>query len=115
MIFHLTFLFLRLYQSTFSLQARHFLEPYELFKSEAEEALEKTKNSLKVLREFKIQFENTRNSIDKYFKDPEKVKKWEFSNDLVFTRYDQFVKRLELIEVSILSVYNGILHLRKCF
>ena len=63
--------------------------------------MEKIKSCLEVLQEYKSQFENTRNTISKYFKDDRPVKKWEFANDLVFTRYDQFIKRVELIEVIV--------------
>ena len=62
--------------------------------------MEKVKSCLAVLQHFKMEFENTRNSIDKFFKDNAPVKKWEFSNDLVFARYDQFLKRVQLVEVS---------------
>ena len=80
------------------------MDPFEIFKNEPEEAMEKIKSCLGVLCEYKAQFENTRNSIDKFFKNDEPVKKWEFSNDLVFTRFDQFIKRVELVEVGALCV-----------
>ena len=76
------------------------MEPHEIFKNEPEDAIEKIRNCLAVLHEYKLQFENTRNTIDKFFHDDVPVKKWEFSNDLVFPRYDQFIKRVELIEVK---------------
>lgn len=83
------------------LKARTYLDPFEIFKNEPEEAMDKIKSCLEVLQEYKSQFENTRNTISKYFKDDRPVKKWEFANDLVFTRYDQFIKRVELIEVIV--------------
>ena len=61
--------------------------------------MEKVKSCISVLEEYKTEFENTRNSIDKFFKEDNPVKKWEFSNDLVFTRFDQFLKRVQLVEV----------------
>ncbi len=81
------------------------MDPYEIFKNEPEEAIDKIKNCLSVLHEYKAQFENTRNTIEKYFAKDAPVKKWEFSNDLVFTRYDQFIKRIELIEVILNDDY----------
>ena len=62
--------------------------------------MEKVKSCLAVLQQYKTEFEYTRSSIDKFFKDNVPVKKWEFSNDLVFARYDQFLKRVQLVEVS---------------
>jgi len=78
--------------------ARTYLDPFEIFKNEPEEAMEKVKSCLAVLQQYKTEFENTRNSIDKFFKNDLPVKKWEFSNDLVFTRYDQFLERVQLVE-----------------
>ena len=83
-------------------QARTYLDPFEIFKNEPEEAMEKVKSCLAVLQQYKTEFENTRNSIDKFFKDNVPVKKWEFSNDLVFARYDEFLKRVQLVEVCFL-------------
>ena len=80
-------------------QARTYLDPAEIFKGESEECIEKVETTIRVLKEYKLQFENTRNNIDSYFKDGAKVIKWEFSSDLVFTRFDQFIQRLELVQV----------------
>ena len=44
------------------------------------QAIEKINNCLAVLHEYKDQFENSRNSIEKYFAKDAVVKKWEFSN-----------------------------------
>ena len=65
--------------------------------------MEKVKSCLAVLQQYKTEFENTRNSIDKFFKNDLPVKKWEFSNDLVFTRYDQFLERVQLVEVCYMN------------
>ena len=77
--------------------ARNYLDPMEIFKGENEECITKVGMTVSILKEFKVQFENLRNSIGTYFKTDVPVKRWEFSSDLVFTRYDQFIKRLELV------------------
>ena len=38
------------------------------------------------------------------FKDGQEVKLWEFSNDLVFTRIDKFIERLQVVEVNVLNL-----------
>ena len=78
---------------------RNYLDPSEIFKGEAEEQIEKVEFGLKSLKAYKSNFEITRNNIANYFKNGKKVKKWEFSNTLVFARYDLFIDRLELIQV----------------
>lgn len=82
-------------------QARLFLDPAEIFKSEAEEAHEKTRKAIEVCTCFKEQFEEIRKNIQKFFKEGQEVKQWEFANELVFTRIDQFVRRLRIVEVSL--------------
>lgn len=77
--------------------ARNYLDPMEIFKGESEESTAKVNVTIKILKDFKVEFENLRNTIDTYFKPDVPVKKWEFSSDLVFERYDQFIKRLELV------------------
>ena len=77
-----------------------FLDPAEIFKSEAEEAHEKTRKAIEVCTCFKEQFEEIRKNIQKFFKEGQEVKQWEFANELVFTRIDQFVRRLRIVEVS---------------
>ena len=49
--------------------------------------------------EYKTQFNETRKNIANYFKDKSKVKEWAFSSDLVFTVFDFFMERLELVKV----------------
>ena len=78
-----------------------FLDPAEIFKSEAEEAHEKTRKAIEVCTCFKEQFEEIRKNIQKFFKEGQEVKQWEFANELVFTRIDQFVRRLRIVEVSL--------------
>lgn len=78
--------------------ARNYLDPMELFKGESEECIAKVDCTLTILQEFKSQFETLRNSIEGYFKPGAVVKRWEFASDLVFTHYDHFIKRLQLVK-----------------
>lgn len=77
------------------------MDPAEIFKGESEESMEKVGITIRALKEYKDQFENTRNQIQTFFKPDIPFKQWEFSSDLVFTRYDQFIKRLNLIQVRL--------------
>ena len=76
-----------------------YLDPAEIFKSEAEEAYEKTQKAIAICTCFKEHFEEDRKNIKKFFKEGQEVKQWEFANELVFTRIDQFVQRLGVVEV----------------
>ncbi|XP_058960986.2 dynein beta chain, ciliary-like [Pocillopora verrucosa] len=78
--------------------ARTYLDPAEIFKSEAEEAYEKTQKAVKICSFFKETFEDVRGNIQKFFKEGQEVKQWEFANELVFTRMDQFILRLKTVE-----------------
>ena len=80
------------------------LDPAEIFKSEAEEAHEKTRKAIEICSCFKEQFEEIRKNIQKFFKEGQEVKQWEFANELVFTRIDQFVRRLRIVEVSLCEI-----------
>ena len=81
------------------------MDPAEIFKSEAEEAYEKTQKAIKICTCFKENFENVRRNIQKFFKEGQEVKQWEFANELVFTRIDQFIQRLKIVEVSCALYY----------
>ncbi|KAJ7340470.1 hypothetical protein OS493_003218 [Desmophyllum pertusum] len=78
--------------------ARTYLDPAEIFKSEAEEAYEKTRKAVQICSFFQETFEDVRRNIPKFFKEGEQVKQWEFANELVFTRMDQFILRLKTVE-----------------
>ena len=80
-------------------QARNFLDPAEIFKGEAEESLEKIQVVLKVCRMWKDLFLQTRANMSQLYKDPEKVKNWEFASELAFARLDKFVERVAVVEV----------------
>ena len=63
--------------------------------------LEKTKISLQVCQSFRSQFEEDRKNISKFFKEDQEVKPWEFASNLIFTRLDKFIERLQIIEVCL--------------
>lgn len=86
---------------TYYLQARTYLDPAEIFKSEIEEAHEKTSKAIEICTLFKDTFQENRKNIAKFFKEGAEVKPWEFGNELVFTRLDMFVARLKIVEVRI--------------
>lgn len=81
------------------------MDPAEIFKSEAEEAYEKTQKAIEICTSFKEHFEDVRRNIQKFFKEGQEVKQWEFANELVFTRKDQFVQRLRIVEVGSQLLY----------
>lgn len=85
-------------------QARNYLDPSEIFKGEPEEMLEKTKISLEVCQTFRGQFEEDRKNISKFFKEGQEVKSWEFASNLVFTRLDKFIERLQIVEVCVFKL-----------
>ena len=74
--------------------------PDELFKGEVEETVDKVRKAVKVLHAFKEQYEEHRQKLKTYFKDGQEPREWEFTPDLVFARYDLFVKRVETVAVS---------------
>lgn len=56
---------------------------------------------------FKENFEDIRRNIQKFFKEGQEVKQWEFANELVFTRIDLFIQRLKIVEVSFCEAESG--------
>ena len=76
------------------------MDPGEIFKSEAEEAFEKTQKATEICTKFKEEFEECRKNVKKFFKEGQQIKLWEFANNLVFTRMDLFIRRLEIVKVQ---------------
>ena len=66
--------------------------------------LEKTQVSLNICQSFRSQFEEDRKNISKFFKEGQDVKQWEFASELVFTRLDRFIERLQIVEVSVYTI-----------
>lgn len=58
---------------------------------------------LSILRYFKQTFEGRRENLHTYFKSGQGVKEWDFQSLMVFARLDSFLRRLEMVEVSIWS------------
>ncbi|XP_071954573.1 dynein beta chain, ciliary-like [Antedon mediterranea] len=79
-------------------QCRNYLDPGEIFKMEAEEALEKTRSAVSVLRCFRDLYEEHRNKLKDYFKDGKEPRLWEFASNMVFTRMDAFIDRLDTLQ-----------------
>ncbi|XP_070581054.1 dynein beta chain, ciliary-like isoform X2 [Ptychodera flava] len=78
--------------------ARTYLEPGEIFKGEAEESLEKTTVAINVLKGFRDAYDDHRAKLKDYFKNGDEPKEWEFSSAMVFTRMDNFMERLQILE-----------------
>nr|P39057.1 RecName: Full=Dynein beta chain, ciliary [Heliocidaris crassispina]BAA00827.1 dynein beta-heavy chain [Heliocidaris crassispina] len=77
---------------------RTFLDPSEIFKLEPEESLEKVRGALTVLKNWRELYDEHRAKLKDYFKDGKEVKEWEFASPLVFTRMDNFIRRIETIQ-----------------
>lgn len=86
----------------FCLQCQSFLEPSEIFKGDIDEMTVKVSNCLQILVGFKEIYNEYREKLGEYFPGGE-VKHWEFAPVLVFHRYDSFIKRVRLVDVSCCS------------
>jgi len=83
-----------------NLQCGNYLEPTEIFKGEVEETIDKVQKAMTTLHAFKEIYEEHKLKLKDYFKDSE-PKEWEFAPQLVFHRYDKFVERVEMVNVSL--------------
>ncbi|MEQ2218473.1 hypothetical protein XENOCAPTIV_003683 [Xenoophorus captivus] len=79
-------------------QANVYLGPEEVLKGETAESLLRVKTSLEVLQLFRSTYEDHRANLRKYQKNGTMVKPWDFSTLLIFSRLDQFIKRLQNIK-----------------
>ncbi|XP_054847065.1 dynein axonemal heavy chain 11 [Eublepharis macularius] len=79
-------------------QAVLYLSPEDLMKREPEETLENLKEALNTLRSFRDSFFSQRKRIATYFSNSQEIKPWDFQPQLVFSRFDMFLTRLEKIE-----------------
>jgi dynein heavy chain len=84
-------------------QASENLDPMELFKGEVDEALMKIDDTFESLEEFDKEYKLTREKMDD---------KWDFSPKLVFAKWDEFMKRMDLIK-ELFSTANAFLKLEK--
>ena len=89
------FLAIHLHQN----QARNFLAPDELFKGEVEEVIGKVQKSSEVLATFRNTYNDHKEKLTSYFKDGATPREWEFSSDLVFSRYEKFTERVQTVKV----------------
>jgi len=80
-------------------KASEYLEPIELFKNEPEESIEKIKRTLNTLESFKKSYETHRVKVLSYFKNGIPPREWEFNSKLVFSRWDDFIDRINMIRV----------------
>ncbi|XP_067860408.1 dynein axonemal heavy chain 9-like [Heptranchias perlo] len=79
-------------------QAHAYLNPEDILKGEVEESLSKVRGALDILRLFKQIFEEKRGNLQRYYKEGESVKEWDFNALLVFARMNCYLNRLEQIE-----------------
>lgn len=84
-------------------QAKEHLEPMELFKGEIDEALMKIDQTYESLNAFEHEYETIRKEMDK---------QWDFSSNLVFAKWNIFMKRLDLIK-DLFFTANTFLKLEK--
>lgn len=78
-------------------QASEHLDPMELFKGEIDEALMKIDDTYESLEEFDKEYKLTREKMDD---------KWDFSPKLVFAKWDEFMKRMDLIKELFSTAYT---------
>ena len=74
---------------------------------EPEEGVEKIVEALKTCQLYKDTFESYKANLHTYFKE-EAVVEWQFQSSLIFSRINQLIKRLEIVEVrrTILRNYS---------
>uniref|UniRef100_H2ZKA8 AAA+ ATPase domain-containing protein n=1 Tax=Ciona savignyi TaxID=51511 RepID=H2ZKA8_CIOSA len=75
----------------------NFLSPEDILKGEVDESVEKVAAALKVLHAFRASFDDYKGKIDTFYEDKSKVKYWKFAPELVFSRMDNFINRLDIV------------------
>uniref|UniRef100_T1IU37 Dynein beta chain, ciliary n=1 Tax=Strigamia maritima TaxID=126957 RepID=T1IU37_STRMM len=76
--------------------ARAYIDAGSLFQAEIPDSMDKLDKSLKVLLAVKEVYDELRNMIPSFFHDrPPKL--WEFSSQLIFSKLDGFIERLQVI------------------
>ncbi|GCB69230.1 hypothetical protein scyTo_0001016 [Scyliorhinus torazame] len=79
-------------------QSRIYLNPEDILKGEVEESLSKLRDSVDTFCLFKETFEEKRGNLQRYCKEGESVKEWDFNSLLIFARMNCYLSRLEQIE-----------------
>lgn len=95
---------------TFAFQASDYLSPEDLLKSEVEESQRKLQVVVDTLNFFKQVFQDRREDLHTYFKESQEVRAWDFQSSLVFVRLDGFLRRLLVVQVSVLTHPRSWLH-----
>lgn len=84
-------------------QASEHLDPMELFKGEVDEALMKIDETFDSLEEFEREYRAIREEMGN---------KWDFSPELIFAKWREFMRRMHLIK-ELFSTANAFLRLEK--
>jgi dynein heavy chain len=85
-------------------KASEYLEPIDLFKNEPDESIDKIKKTLNTLEAFQKSYESHRIKVLSYFKNGIPPREWEFTSKLVFSRWDDFIERINMIRVYIVKM-----------
>lgn len=88
--------------NVFAFQASDYLGPEDLLKSEVEKSQRKLQVVVDTLNFFKQVFKDRRENLPTYFKENQEVREWDFQTSLVFVRLEGFLRRLHMVEVSVL-------------
>ncbi len=70
----------------------------ELIRMEPEEGIEKVVEALKTCQLYKDTYESYKANLHTFFKE-EPVVEWQFQSSLIFSRVNQLIKRLKIVEV----------------
>ena len=66
-------------------------------KGEIDEVLEKLNNSQKVMKTYSDLYTQTQNRMKDFFEEGQSVVEWSFERTLVFSRFDNFMKRIDQV------------------
>ncbi|CAI2736889.1 unnamed protein product, partial [Dicrocoelium dendriticum] len=100
-------------------QCRTYLDPVEILKADAEEAIAKVEETLRTLQIFKHTYDEYRSKLADYFRNvkDERGKAvqpvlWEFKTELAFGRFDAFTERVKEIQ-HLMATYLEYMKLEK--
>ena len=77
--------------------ARSYLDPENLLKGEIDESLEKLNNCKKVMKTYSDLYTETQNRMKDFFEEGDTPVEWTFARTLVFSRFDNFMKRIDQV------------------